>query len=216
MRKKTIIVDYELGNLFSVLQACMHVGLDTEVSSDPAKVASADALILPGVGAFGAAMANLRRNGTEAALKAHVVAGKPFLGICLGMQLLFKDSMEFGLQGGLSLLPGKVIRIPGEIHGQKAAVPQIGWNQVMPPPHRKWPGTPLEHLVDGAYMYFVHSYYVVPDHPRDCLALTDYMGLEYCSAIQKDNILAFQFHPEKSGHGGVEIYRKWGAMNGML
>jgi imidazole glycerol-phosphate synthase subunit HisH len=216
MSKKTIIVDYELGNLFSVQQACLHVGLDAEISNDPAKVAAADGLILPGVGAFGAAMDNLRKRGIEEPLKAQVAAGKPFLGICLGLQLVFTDSVEFGSQGGLNLLPGKVLRIPPEIRGVKTRVPQIGWNRIQPPVHRKWVGTPLEHLEEGCYMYFVHSYYVVPDDPRDCLTVTDYMGLEYCSGVQRDNILAFQFHPEKSGPEGVEVYRKWGEMNGLI
>ena len=216
MSKKTIIVDYELGNLFSVQQACLHVGLDAEISNDPAKVAAADGLILPGVGAFGAAMHNLRQRGLEAPLKAQVAAGKPFLGICLGLQLLFTDSIEFGSQGGLDLLSGKVLRIPAEINGQKTRVPQIGWNQITQPDHRTWDGTPLEHLQAGAYMYFVHSYYCQPDDPSDMLTQTDYMGLQYCSGVQRGNILAFQFHPEKSGPEGVEVYRKWGVANGLI
>jgi glutamine amidotransferase len=157
MSKKTIIVDYELGNLFSVQQACLHVGLDAEISNDPAQVAAADGLILPGVGAFGAAMGNLRRRGLEAPLKAQVAAGKPFLGICLGLQLLFTDSVEFGSQGGLDLLPGKVLRIPEQIAGQRTRVPQIGWNQIAPPAGRDWAGTPLEHWERGTYMYCGHS-----------------------------------------------------------
>ncbi len=216
MSKKTIIVDYALGNLFSVQQACLHVGLDAEISNDPEKVAAADGLILPGVGAFGAAMHNLRSLGLEAPLKAQVAAGKPFLGICLGLQLLFTDSVEFGSQGGLDLLPGKVLRIPAEINGQKTRVPQIGWNQILAPEHRTWEGTPLAQLQEGAYMYFVHSYYCQPDNPADILTETDYMGLKYCSGVQRGNILAFQFHPEKSGPDGVEVYRKWGGANGLI
>lgn len=216
MSKKTIIVDYELGNLFSVQQACLHVGLDAEISNDPIKVAAADGLILPGVGAFGAAMGNLRKRGIETPLKAQVAAGKPFLGICLGLQLLFTDSVEFGSQGGLNLLPGKVLRIPEEIRGIKTRVPQIGWNHIIAPFQRTWADTPLSHLEQGSYMYFVHSYHVVPDRPEDILTLTDYMGLEYCSGVHRDNILAFQFHPEKSGPEGVEVYRKWGKMNGLI
>jgi glutamine amidotransferase len=216
MSKKTIIVDYELGNLFSVQQACLHVGLDAEISNDPAQVAAADGLILPGVGAFGAAMGNLRRRGLEAPLKAQVAAGKPFLGICLGLQLLFTDSVEFGSQGGLDLLPGKVLRIPEQINGQRTRVPQIGWNQIAPPADRDWAGTPLEHLERGTYMYFVHSYYCQPDRAEDQLTTTNYLGLEYCSGVQRGNILAFQFHPEKSGPDGVEVYRKWGQMNGLI
>ncbi|HEX2898547.1 MAG TPA: imidazole glycerol phosphate synthase subunit HisH, partial [Bacteroidia bacterium] len=158
MSKKTIIVDYELGNLFSVQQACLHVGLDAEISNDPAKVAAADGLILPGVGAFGTAMANLRKRGIEAPLKAQVAAGKPFLGICLGLQLLFTESVEFGSkERGLDLLPGNVVQIPAEINGIKTRVPQIGWNQIAPPQGKTWEGTPLAHLPNGSYMYFVHS-----------------------------------------------------------
>jgi imidazole glycerol-phosphate synthase subunit HisH len=216
MSKKTIIVDYQLSNLFSVQQACLHVGLDAEISSDPAAIAAADALILPGVGAFGTAMANLRRQGIEVPLKAQVNAGVPFLGICLGVQLLMTDSVEFGSQGGLDLLPGRVQRIPQEINGIKTRVPQIGWNQIAPPAHRDWARTPLAHLATGSYMYFVHSYYCQPDRPEDILTVTNYMGLEYCSGVQRDNILAFQFHPEKSGPEGVEVYRLWGEMNGLV
>lgn len=216
MSKKTIIVDYELSNLFSVQQACLHVGLDAEISNDHAVIAAADALILPGVGAFGTAMANLRKRGIEEPLKARVQAGIPFLGICLGVQLLMTDSVEFGSQGGLDLIPGRVQRIPDEIHGQKVRVPQIGWNQIAPPAGRNWDGTPLAHLPTDSYMYFVHSYYCVPAHAEDILTTTNYMGLEYCSGVQRGNILAFQFHPEKSGPDGVEVYRRWGEMNGLI
>lgn len=216
MSKKTVIIDYELGNLFSVQQACLHVGLDAEISHDPAKIAAADGLILPGVGAFGAAMANLRRRGIEDVLKADVRAGKPFLGICLGLQLLFTDSVEFGSQGGLDLLPGSIQRIPAHLLGQMVRVPQIGWNRIAAPPHRDWSGTPLSHLPEGSYMYFVHSYYCQPANPADALTMTNYAGLDYCSGVQRDNVLAFQFHPEKSGPEGVEVYRSWGRMNGLL
>ncbi len=217
MSKKTIIVDYELGNLFSVQQACLHVGLDAEISSDPAKIAAADGLILPGVGAFGAAMSNLRRRGIEQPLKEQVAAGKPFLGICLGLQLLFTHSLEFDSKDvGLDLLPGTVIRIPEEIRGVKTRVPQIGWNQITPPPFKTWERTPLQHLADQSYMYFVHSFYVVPEEPSDVFTVTNYQGLEYCSGVKRDNILAFQFHPEKSGPEGVQVYRNWGEMNGLI
>ena len=216
MSKKTIIVDYELGNLFSVKQACTHVGLNAEISNDPAAIAAADGLILPGVGAFGAAMNNLRKRGIEAPLKTQVAAGIPFLGICLGLQLLFTDSEEFGSQGGLDLLPGKVLRIPAEINGLKTRVPQIGWNQIVAPDVNSWAGTPLAHLPSNSYMYFVHSYFCKPSRAEDVLTITNYMGLEYCSGVKHDNILAFQFHPEKSGPEGVEVYRKWGEMNGLV
>lgn len=216
MSKKVVIVDYELGNLFSVLQACLHVGMDVEISNDPSKVAAADGLILPGVGAFGTAMENLRKLGIEAPLKAQVAAGRPFLGICLGLQLLFTDSVEFGSKGGLDLLPGKVVRIPAEMNGHKVRVPQIGWNTIHEPRPNAWEGTPLAHLKEGAYMYFVHSYHVVPSRPEDVLTLTNYVGLEYCSGVKRDNILALQFHPEKSGPEGVEVYRAWAMQNGLI
>jgi imidazole glycerol-phosphate synthase subunit HisH len=216
MSKKTIIVDYELGNLFSVLQACKYVGLDAEISHDPEKVASADGLILPGVGAFGAAMTNLHNRGIADLLKAQIQAGKPFLGICLGLQLLFTESTEFGSQGGLDLLPGSIVRFPAEIDGVKLRVPQIGWNRIAPAPQADWSQTPLAHLRPDCFMYFVHSYYAQPADPRDMLTVTNYGGLEYCSGVQRDNILAFQFHPEKSGQIGVEVYRKWGARYGLI
>lgn len=216
MSKKTVIVDYQLGNLFSVHQACQHAGIHVEISKDPAVVAAADALILPGVGAFGAAMHNLQNLGLEQVLKDRVAQGIPFLGICLGLQLLFEDSEEFGSQQGLGLLKGSIRRIPAELEGQKLRVPQIGWNQIEAPAGRDWQDTPLSHLPQGSYMYFVHSFYADPLDSADVLTRTNYLGLDYCSGVQRGNILAFQFHPEKSGPEGVKVYGNWASMNGLL
>lgn len=215
MSKKTVIVDYQLGNLFSVHQACKHVGMDVEISKDPAVIAAADGLILPGVGAFGAAMSNLRELGLEQVLKARVAEGVPFLGICLGLQLLFEDSEEFGSQAGLGLLKGSIRRIPGQIADQKLRVPQIGWNQIFALEGKDWGQSPLAHLPQGSYMYFVHSFYADAQDPADVLTRTNYLGLDYCSGVQRENILAFQFHPEKSGPEGVKVYGNWAEMNGL-
>ena len=202
---KIAIIDFQLGNLFSVIQACNHFGFSPVVSSNPKEVESADALILPGVGAFAEAMKNLRENGLDEVITAAVIQGKPLMGICLGMQLLFEGSNEFGTEKGLGLLPGKILKIPAQ-PGRK--IPQIGWNKIEPA-GISWKNTPLNHLHEGEFMYFVHSYYCLPDSESDCLCLTDYEGFEYCSAVFKNNIFATQFHPEKSGPAGLGIYKNW-------
>lgn len=200
-----VVVDYSLGNLFSVQQACLRHGHPPVVTADPQVVRRADAVILPGVGAFGEAMDNLRRTGLDQALREVVDAGKPLMGICLGMQLLFGQSEEFGAAEGLGFLPGTIRRLPSE-GGRK--IPQIAWNQIHPG-ESDWQASPLKDLEDGDFVYFVHSYFVEPGDRRHLLTETDYDGFRYCSAVQKENIFATQFHPEKSAAKGLTIYRNW-------
>jgi imidazole glycerol-phosphate synthase subunit HisH len=213
--KRTIrvaIVDYEAGNLFSVQQACKTVGLDPIITNNPEEVINADAIVLPGVGAFGDAMNNLRRLDLIHPLREFVLCYKPFLGICLGMQLLFSESEEFGYNKGLNFIEGTVKKFPSiNKDNELIKVPQIGWNQIFSKStkEKSWHGTPLEPIINGEFMYFVHSYYASPFNEEETLSITNYGGVEYCSAVIKDNIFATQFHPEKSAKEGIKIYQCW-------
>lgn len=208
---KVAIIDYEAGNLFSVQHACKTVGLNCRITNKPDDIISADALILPGVGAFGDAMNNLRMLDLIQPLKDFASSGKPFLGICLGMQLLFSESEEFGTVKGLNIIEGRVIKFPERNEkSERVKIPHIGWNKIYNPSSREfWNDTALEHIMDGEFMYFVHSFYVCPNGSDQILSITNYEGTEYCSAIKKENIFATQFHPEKSAKEGIKIYRNW-------
>lgn len=205
------IIDYQMSNLFSVQHACEFVGLRSKITSDPADLKAADALILPGVGAFGDAMNNLRRLELDTVILKSIAQKKPFMGICLGLQLLFTRSEEFGEHEGLNIIPGLVKKFPDHYpDGRVRKVPQIGWNMINPArPTADWAVTPLRQVRPGSFMYFVHSYYVIPDRAADQLCQTTYEGIEYCSGVGRDNVFAVQFHPEKSGPEGIKIYRDW-------
>ncbi|OHB25782.1 MAG: imidazole glycerol phosphate synthase, glutamine amidotransferase subunit, partial [Desulfuromonadaceae bacterium GWC2_58_13] len=203
------IIDYGMGNLRSVQKGFEKVGFAAKVSADPADVATASKLVLPGVGAFKDCMDNLREGGFVEPILRHVESGKPFLGICLGLQLLFSESEEFGRHQGLGIIPGRVIRFPADMRvaGEELKVPHMGWNQI-----RLHQEIPLfKGVADGSSVYFVHSYYVVPDDSQTIAATTDY-GIEFCSAICRDNVMATQFHPEKSQQVGLRILRNFGEM----
>ena len=195
------IIDYQMGNLRSVQKGFERVGHTAEITSDPARLAAADKIVLPGVGAFGDAMAELRARGLVEPIRECVAAGKPFLGICLGLQLLFDVGYEGGEFAGLGILPGKVVRfaLPREYK-----VPHMGWNQgrfVRPAPL-------LQGLRDGTYFYFVHSYYVVPDDPAVQAIETTY-GVPFCAMVWRDIVFATQFHPEKSQADGLQLLRNF-------
>jgi glutamine amidotransferase len=210
--RSVAIVDYDAGNLFSVEHACKSVGVAPLIINRPEDLRQADALILPGVGAFGAAMINLRKLDLVQPLKDFVASGKPFMGICLGMQLLFSRSEEFGEHEGLNLIDGDVVKFPTvNERGQKNKIPQIGWNQITSPPNngKSWLDTPLEQIANGEFMYFIHSFYAKPRNSEYVLAVTEYSGQTYCSAVMKENIFATQFHPEKSAAEGIKIYQYW-------
>ena len=204
------IIDYGMGNLRSVQKALERIGQEAVLTNDPSEVRCARKLILPGVGAFGAAMANLERLGLVEAIRDFAETGRPFLGICLGMQLLLSESEEQGDFKGLDLVPGRVVKFfKSEDVGPSTTglkVPHMGWNSL-----RKTSDCPLlEGVHEGANVYFVHSYYADP--PKDAIAaLTDY-GIEFCSVIWKDNIYATQFHPEKSGAIGLRMLENFAAM----
>jgi glutamine amidotransferase len=207
------IIDYRMGNMFSVQHACRHAGLSSFITSDGKEISRADGAILPGVGAFGEAMQNLDRLGLVGIIKDCIWSGKPFMGVCLGMQLLFTESDEFGLSRGLDIVGGRIVKFPSETSGRsKVKVPQIGWNRIQRPRVCSadcWEGTPLQETPDGAYMYFVHSYYAIPASDSVTLSKTSYGGIDYCSSLVADNVFATQFHPEKSAKEGIAIYKKW-------
>lgn len=213
--KKVVIIDYHLGNLFSVKQACETVGINAKVSSVKEDILAADAIILPGVGAFIEAMQNLQKLDLIKAICKSVSNGKPLFGVCLGLQLLFTKSEEFGSGEGLNLIPGVIKKFPAIIDEKKIRVPQIAWNNIYPD-NRTWENSPLMELKKDEFMYFVHSYYVQPENKKDIFTKTDYEGMEYCSAILSNNIFATQFHPEKSSTKGLSIYKNWALMNNLL
>jgi glutamine amidotransferase len=215
MNKKVVVIDYQLGNLFSVNQALINIGLDVKITSDPEDVINADAIVLPGVGAFKDAMVNLKNMGLIEPIKNSVESGKTFLGICLGLQLLFTKSEEFGSSEGLNIIPGEVIRFKNDTQSN-LKVPQIAWNTINQVKKFGWEETPLYNISNGEDMYFVHSYYVKPDNDEVILTETTYGGLKYASSIFKDNIFACQFHPEKSANEGLKLYKNWAYLNNLL
>jgi len=203
---KVVIVDYGVGNLYSVKNACRQVGLPVDISGAPAVVASADAAVLPGIGAFGDAMATLRRLDLVGPLRDLVAAGRPVFGVCLGLQLLMSESYEFGLHRGLGLIEGTVTHLGRpRAGGDVLKVPHVGWTRI-DAADRAWTGTMLDGVVDGSYMYFVHSYRVEPADPSLVLSYSTYGDVRFCSSIQSGNLFACQFHPERSTHLGLRLY----------
>jgi glutamine amidotransferase len=213
--KKVVIIDYQLGNLFSVKQACDTVGINSEISSNREDILNADALILPGVGAFIEAMNNLKKFGLDTAIQNKVSGGTPIFGICLGQQLLFTESEEFGGGKGLDLISGIIKRFPETIEERKVKVPHIAWNIIFTL-KQEWGKSALKDLNNNEFMYFIHSYYVKPFDDDCILTLTNYDGMEFCSSILKNNIFATQFHPEKSADRGISIYKNWALINNLL
>jgi imidazole glycerol-phosphate synthase subunit HisH len=202
---RVAIVDYGLGNLFSVGQACAMAGLQPQITMDKIEIAAADAVILPGVGAFGDAMAHLNRLDLVEPLKDIAAGDKPLLGICLGMQLLMRESYEFGRHMGLGLVEGEVVHFDGGKGVDRYKVPQVGWNRIRPGVGG-WRGSLLEDIPTGEYMYFVHSYYTLPEQTEVVLAKAEYSEVEFCAGLRRGNVHAFQFHPERSGASGLKIY----------
>jgi len=194
-----VIVDYQMGNLRSVQKGFEKVGAQAAISSDPTELAQADKIVLPGVGAFGDAMAELNRRHLVEPIVEAIAAGKPFLGICLGLQLLFEKGYEGGEHRGLGVLPGEVVRfnVPREFK-----VPHMGWNQARIV--RRAP--PLASIADGTHFYFVHSFFVAPEDESVVAIETEYHK-PFCAAVWRDNVFATQFHPEKSQAEGLKILR---------
>ena len=200
------IVDYGMGNLRSVWKAFKHLGADARLTSDPKDIAEAEKVVLPGVGAFRDCMVNLDRTGLIEPVLHAIRSGKPYLGICLGLQILFEESDEFGRSQGLGILKGRVVRFPpdmpaaGSNGGRALKVPHIGWNSLRMV--REAP--PLQGIPQGGHYYFVHSYFGVPEDPEVIASVTEY-GVEFASSVWKDNVFACQFHPEKSQAVGLRL-----------
>lgn len=202
---KIAIIDFKLSNLFSVAHACEYVGIDAEITSDPKELADADGLILPGVGAFADAMKNLDNFGLTQVIFQHIKNNKPFMGVCLGMQLLFERSLEFGEHKGLGVFKGSVERFNNRSEYKNLRIPHIGWDKI----EVKKETPLLKGFKNGDFMYFVHSYFCNP-LDRDIIATTtNYDGFEFVSAVSKKNVFAVQFHPEKSGKNGPTLYKNF-------
>ncbi|HID54970.1 TPA: imidazole glycerol phosphate synthase subunit HisH [Candidatus Poribacteria bacterium] len=196
------IIDYGMGNLRSVQKGFERVGFEAIVTDDPSVVRRADAIVLPGVGAFGAAMERLRRSGLAEETIRAIEKGKPYLGICLGLQLLLSESEEGGRFEGMDLIKGRVVRFQTDLK-----VPHMGWNQVK----ILKPNPLLKGIPDNSYFYFVHSYYVLPDDKSLVAGTTEY-GVEFTSMVWRDNLFAVQFHPEKSQRLGLRILKNFGEL----
>lgn len=202
------IIDYGAGNLRSVEKAFNYLGYNVLVTSDPREVLEAEKVVLPGVGAFGKSMESLDRAGMIPVVRQVILSGRPFLGICLGLQMLFTESEEiFGEEKkatkGLGIFPGRVVRFK---HNE-LKVPQIGWNQI----YKTKDSQLLHGIADGSFVYFVHSYYVIPENKELSACFTNYGG-NYCSGIFEGNVSAFQFHPEKSSQVGLKILKNFGEL----
>jgi len=202
-RSSIVVVDYGVGNLRNVYKALEAAGAPARIVTEPGALTGAAGIVLPGVGAFGDAAANLRRAGFERPLLDAIAAGVPLLGICVGMQLLFDESEEMGRHAGLGVIPGRVVRFESEMHGPDGRVlkvPQIGWNQL----HHIGTDPLLFGVPDSAYAYFVHSYYCAPDDPAHTVASTDF-GISYASIVRCGSVWGIQCHPEKSQAVGLRV-----------
>lgn len=203
------IIDYGLSNLLSVQRAFEHFGAAVELARSPDEVFAAKALVLPGVGAFRDGMQGLRKLDLVEAIRQKAAQGTPLLGICLGMQMLFEESEEFGRWEGLGLIPGRVVRIPDtDAEGRAQRVPQVGWNRLLPVGGKQdFDRSLLEGIRRGEEVYFVHSYEAKPTNPADLLAVTVYGGRRICAAARRGSVTGCQFHPEKSGRVGLNVIR---------
>ena len=195
------IIDYGSGNLKSIRNGFRRIGADALVTNDKKDLEQAEVLILPGVGAFGTAMKNLQKY--QDIIHQHIQEGKPFLGVCLGLQVLFRESEESPGVKGLDVFRGKVVRFPETLPPQGLKIPHMGWNNLNTLRY-----SPLMEGIDQDYMYFVHSYYVQPEDPEIVVATVDY-GVEVPAVVAQDNVFATQFHPEKSGPVGLEILKNF-------
>jgi len=213
------IIDYGINNLKSVCKAFEKLGKTYEIVETPEKIESAKALILPGIGAFGVGMEGLRKRGILDKIKQKVNKGTPMLGICLGMQMLFSKSEEFGINEGLDLIPGMVVpfKKPEESQIKGYKVPQMGWNSLQCPESKdkgtQWKGTLLESIDEGSYLYFVHSFYPKATNDEDVVANAVYGDQEFCAVVKKGNVTGTQFHPEKSGEIGLNMLKKFCEQN---
>jgi len=207
LAKKVVIIDYGVGNLFSIQNACLAVGITPVVSADAKTIHDAAGVILPGVGAFGDAIKKLENLNLISVIREVAASGKILMGVCLGMQLMMEESLEFGSHKGLGLFSGTAKKFEPDL-AQGIKVPQVQWNTIQKAPGPHHPDF-LHGIEPGTFMYFVHSYYVVSDDPHQVLAYSDYAGQRFCCAIQRDNVIGLQFHPERSGPQGIQIYKNF-------
>ncbi len=205
--KKVCILDYGIGNLKSLYNAFKKLDSNPILTSDYRKIIDADYLILPGVGAFSNAMEKLKNANLNETIYEFIDQERPFLGICLGMQMLFDFSDEFGVTKGLGIIEGNVIKIP--TGNNEIKLPYIGWNKIEKSNSEQWNNSILSNIREEDYVYFIHSYCCKPKNNENIIANTHYEGIELCASVQKDNIIGLQFHPEKSGEVGLEILNKF-------
>ena len=200
---KIAIIDYGIGNIRSILSAFENQGANVFLTSDKGEILKSDGLVLPGVGAFSHGMENLESYGLVDVIKEYAALDRPLMGICLGMQLLFEESEEFGKTEGLGLILGKVVKLPTK-DNQNENLPHVSWNKLnsnkVP-----WKNTILADTEEGSDMYFVHSFVAQPRDSYNILSLTEYLNYHFCSSVKKGNIYGCQFHPEKSGPTGLKI-----------
>jgi glutamine amidotransferase len=202
---RVTVADYGLGNLFSVARALRVHGADVELTSDPDAVRSAERLVVPGVGAFRDGMAGLRSRGLVEPIREFIATGRPFLGICVGMQLLMAEGTEFGTTEGLGVFRGTVVTFGADGRPVNGKVPHVGWSKLVRT--GSWAGSVLADVPDGSSVYFSHSYFPAPADPAIILATASHAGIEFCSFIRRDNVQASQFHPDMSGAVGLAITR---------
>lgn len=208
------VVDFGVGNLYSVKRACEIAGTTVRVTHDKDEILRAAGVILPGVGAFGDAMENLNRLDLVSVLRDVSASGKPLMGVCLGIQLLMRESFEFGTHKGLGVFDGDVVCFDKPMeNGRPLKVPQTCWNKIFKTKNNpEGSRSPLSGIKDGEFMYFVHSYYVRPADESITQTMTRYGQVEFCSSLQRSNVFACQFHPERSGPAGLALYKGFAKM----
>jgi glutamine amidotransferase len=202
--KNIVVIDYGIGNVKSMVNALENIGEKVLLTNNERDIMYADAVILPGVGAFKHGMDNLTQRGLVEVIHNFVTSGKPFLGVCLGMQMLMEESEEFGICKGLGLIEGTVKMIPLAINSN-AKLPHVSWNELIVPSENRWNNTILSTTLPKTDMYFVHSFAAIPKNNSDILANCNYGDITFCAAVNKNNIYGTQFHPEKSGVSGLSI-----------
>ncbi len=210
MNTRVTVIDYGIGNIFSICNALFKCGADVKMSSDPAAIKQAERIVLPGVGAFRDGMKGLRERGLEDAIHSFAIKGRPFLGICLGMQMMMDESEEFGIHSGLGLISGRV-RAVSDVNakGERHKIPHIGWSPIYPPDFDsdRWRNSILSDVAPGISGYFVHSYEAVTDSEKQTLAVCDYGGIKVTAVIGNGYLFGCQFHPEKSGESGLAVLK---------
>ncbi|WP_424686292.1 MAG: imidazole glycerol phosphate synthase subunit HisH [Halarcobacter ebronensis] len=203
---KISIIDYDIGNVKSIINAFIKIGIEPILTNDKQTILSSDGVILPGVGAFAHGMENLKKYELIETINDFIETKKPFMGICLGMQMLMEESEEFGLNKGLGLIEGKVIKLPIQ-NSNNEKLPHVSWNEIQR--NKSWVNTIFKDIEENSDMYFVHSFIVSPRNDENILAFTEYSDYKFCSSVKKDNIYGCQFHPEKSGKIGLKIMKNF-------